>query len=103
MDKVTQESIIPYVNALKNENDDIKLDDIQKEIVKLLKSIIKPKQLECMYLYYCNEESMIDIGKQLGVSRQAVYNNIANGRGMVYKFVNFAKVLKSKIQVSFLQ
>jgi len=48
--------------------------------------LLTQKQMEILDLHYNNDYSLGEIAEELGVSRQAVHDNIKRGKAILYEF-----------------
>lgn len=56
--------------------------------------LLTQKQIEILDLHYNNDYSLGEIAEELGVSRQAVHDNIKRGKAILYEFEQKLGLLK---------
>lgn len=86
---------LEYSSDIDNVEDIISNVELQEEIVELLDEVLTKRQKQVVQKYYWDGMTQEKIAKELGVTRQAITDNLANSIDKLRNCVNIAKITQN--------
>lgn len=78
-----------YLRSIAPDNDEM-LDRLKRNLRLARKQELTPRQAQLLHLYFDEEMTMTEIGRQLGVSKSTVSRTIARAKHRLQRYLRYS-------------